>query len=165
MGIGWRETVPVGVKNHRCVSTEQRNTVWQLAPFLKRNDSERSTTTGFPIDRNVLGVNLVRGTVRSALLRRRSGAVAQRTDLDQVGIPGISRDAKVIVALFLQPELKSYVEGDLYSSRRSTFFVERPKTWPSPTVSGQLPKRGNTTDLRYFEERTKRPDMVGTESR
>lgn len=51
--------LPIGVKNHCGVTTEQRNSLWKLASFLERDDSECTTTTSFPIDCKVLRIDLI----------------------------------------------------------------------------------------------------------
>jgi hypothetical protein len=80
------ERIPVSVEHDCGVAPKQRDAFRKLATLLKGNDGEGTTTTSFPIDRKVFRVNL-----------------------DQVGIPGVSGDAKVIVALFLATVLKGNV--------------------------------------------------------
>lgn len=50
--------LPVGVQNHGSVTPTQGDALWELAPFLKRNDGKCTTTACFPIDRDVFGVDL-----------------------------------------------------------------------------------------------------------
>lgn len=121
------------------MATEQRDALRQLAPFLKRDNSKCAASTGFPIDGKVLRVDLVRGTIRLALVQCRSGAVARRTDLDQIGIPRISRDAKIIVALFLQLELEKGRSGRERGPRAAEYLLCRtPEDVAFSTVSKQL---------------------------
>jgi hypothetical protein len=50
--------LPVGVQNNGSVASTQRDAVWELAPFFKRNNRKGATTTCFPIDRDMLRVDL-----------------------------------------------------------------------------------------------------------
>ena len=61
------------------MATEQRDALWKLASFLKRNNGESSTTTIFPIDGKVLRVDLVRSVLDRGLLRRevRGGSIGR----------------------------------------------------------------------------------------
>jgi hypothetical protein len=40
------------------MTSTQGNAVWKLAPFLEGNDRKGTTTAGFPVDRDVLRVDL-----------------------------------------------------------------------------------------------------------
>jgi hypothetical protein len=51
--------LPIGVENHCGVTTEKRDSLWKLASFLERDDSECTTTTSFPIDCKVFRVDLI----------------------------------------------------------------------------------------------------------
>ena len=51
--------LPIGVENNCGVTTEQRDSLWKLASFLKRDDSECTTTARLPIYRQIFGVDLV----------------------------------------------------------------------------------------------------------
>lgn len=86
------------------MTTEQRNSLWKLASFLKRDDGEGATTTSFPIDCKVLRVDLI--CVLCQIGESSSGqGWRDRTrgaHLDQVGVPCISRDPEIIVALLLE---------------------------------------------------------------
>ena len=52
------EGVPVCIQHHSCVSAKQRNYVGQLSLLVQRDDRECATATRFPIDREVLRVDL-----------------------------------------------------------------------------------------------------------
>lgn len=71
------EGTPVRVQHNRGVSTKERDLVGQLASLFQGNHSERATTASFPVHGNVLGIGL-----------------------DQIAVPGILRDAQVVIALF-----------------------------------------------------------------
>lgn len=55
------------------MTSEQRDALRQLAALLEGNDSESSTTTSFPIDCQVLRVNLVRGPLDEGFGGKRQG--------------------------------------------------------------------------------------------
>jgi len=49
---------PVGIEDGGSVTTEERKAIWQLSALGNRNDGESASSTGFPIDRDVLGIGL-----------------------------------------------------------------------------------------------------------
>lgn len=51
-------SLPVGVQNDGSVASTQWDALGELAPFLKRDNRKSSATTSFPIDRDVLRVDL-----------------------------------------------------------------------------------------------------------
>jgi hypothetical protein len=89
------------------------------------------------------------------------------THLDQVGVPRISRDSKVVIALLLERVLvlwscprRNGVSGVPFSSN-----ARRRGLASFATVSGDAIRMQITVYLRYFEERTNRPDMIDAEDR
>lgn len=67
------------------MATEQRDAVWKLASFFERDNGESTATTSFPIDCEVLRVNLDCNMSDRGLLRRnvRGGGIRrQATHLD-----------------------------------------------------------------------------------
>lgn len=94
------------------MASEQGYPLRQFAPFFQGNHSKGTSTAGFPVDGQIMGVCLEKEReVVSSLRRCRRGSVSGagrrgrkgRANLDQIGVPGISRDAQVIVALILDP--------------------------------------------------------------
>jgi hypothetical protein len=61
-------TIPIRVKNSGGVAPEQREALGKLSALLERNDGERTTATGLPIDGQVVGICLGRGV--SIVVRR-----------------------------------------------------------------------------------------------
>ena len=53
-----RSSLPIGVQHSCGVTPEQRYPVWQTSLFTKRYDRKCSSSTCFPIDRKVFGVDL-----------------------------------------------------------------------------------------------------------
>jgi hypothetical protein len=69
---------PVGVEDGSSVAAEERKLVGSSAALIDGNDSKGAATAGFPVDGDVFGVGL-----------------------DQVCVPGVLGDAKVVIALLL----------------------------------------------------------------
>lgn len=87
--------------------SKQRNDVRQLAPLLQGNDCEGAATRSIPIDTQILGIDLNRA--RPSALRQESTRPETWTDLDQVSVPGIAADTKVIVAELLSRRFAKYM--------------------------------------------------------
>jgi hypothetical protein len=91
----------------------------------------------------------------------------RETHLDQVGVPRISGDSKVIIALLLQWVLVSWScpRGTGFKEYLSRRTPEDVALSGFPTVSGEAIRTQITVYSRYFEERTNRPDMIDAEDR
>lgn len=50
---------PVSVQHSRSVPAEEGDLVWQLSSLIERNDSKSTTTSSFPVDSQVFGVDLI----------------------------------------------------------------------------------------------------------
>ena len=82
----------------------------ESALLIHRNNSECAATTGFPIDGDIFRVNLTRSAPQPI------PADTASSHLDQIRIPGIATDMKVIVCrLFPRwlPKHMSYSRGKL----------------------------------------------------
>lgn len=108
------------------MTTEQREFVRQFATLLQRKYGKSASTASFPIDCQILRVDL---DVAGETSHWSGGWVGGHTHLDQIGIPGVSRDAEIIVALFLESESNGCVRR-IRIRQGCTFRVGRPKTWP-----------------------------------
>jgi hypothetical protein len=76
---------PVGVEDGGCVATEEGYLLGHTPLLLEGDDGKSATAGSFPIDGDIFGVRL-----------------------DQVGVPGVLRDAQIIVALFLQVVMSAF---------------------------------------------------------
>lgn len=87
--------------------------------------------------------------------------------LDQVGVPCISRDSEIIVALFLQSGSAWWFTSNMIEIQGVPFSsnARRRGLDGVPTVSWEAIKAPILVYSRYFEERTKRPDIVDAEGR
>lgn len=76
--------VPVGIKHSRSVPAEEGYLFREAAPLVDGNDGECATATGFPIDRNVFRICLLKSQSAVPLYGERVLA-----DLDEVRVPGV----------------------------------------------------------------------------
>lgn len=121
---------------------KQRDNVRKLALLVYGNDSECATTTGLPIDRDVLRVGLRDGIVSGSHLWRMVQRWEVQPDLDQIGVPGIATNTDVVVTrLFLGRLAKDVACNQVRA-----------------VVGGG--GGGRCDDLRYLEALTKRPAMI-----
>lgn len=68
-----RQRIPVGVEDGTGVSAEQGNNFGQLPALVEGDNSEGATTTGFVVDREVLGIGLGEASAGGVRRRDRSG--------------------------------------------------------------------------------------------
>lgn len=96
------------------------------------------------------------------LLGVRSIPRGARLYLDEVGVPGIFGDAEIIVALFLRPLSAVTVFGglDWRGCLPFSLNVRRRVLLRCGISSSMRALRRFDCNLRYFDERTKRPDMT-----
>jgi len=115
--------VPVGVEDSCGVSTEKRKLLWHATPLVDGNDSECASTAGLPIDGDVFGIGLF--TIQHFFLYMvRRWALA---DLDQICIPCVGRNAKVIVTLFLLRKLVRATRKDVMEAKRVYLLCPSPE--------------------------------------
>lgn len=94
------------------------------------------------------------------LLDVESGPLQQDVYLDQVGVPSILRNPEVVVALLLHQSQNVRTEEKSCATVR-TFRVGLPKTCPTGCLfSVDQTRILSSRTLRYFDERTNRPDMI-----
>ena len=88
------------------MAAEQRDLVRQLAALIERDDGKGAAAGRVPVDREVVGVGLNCSQPTSvkhpSKYQRNATSLAY---LDQVGIPGIATNVKVIVAGILSRRL------------------------------------------------------------
>lgn len=139
VGAGGNERIverrPVCVEDGGGVSAEEGDKLRETSALVQGDDGKGTTTTGFPIDGQVLRVDLKRAKFKVRFLEhKRFGdewAVRGAQYLDDVAIPGILGDVQVIVASGAQL-LSEIVYGEdndrKYSKKLGVlqFFLGRP---------------------------------------
>ena len=114
-----RIRLPVCVQYHRRMTPEQWQRLRQLSLLFQRNDRERATAAGFPVDRKVLWVHLLlvsrpcgnqpaqRQKPLTPWLAPRGGCPPPDSlhqgvaHLDQIRVPRILRYPDIVITLFL----------------------------------------------------------------
>lgn len=164
------EDVPVGVENGCGVAAEQRYLVGCLALLVEGDNSKGAATAGLPVHREVVGVRLGERRVSelNATASGWGGVSASSAYLDEVGVPSIATDVKVVVAELLSRRLAKDVScwGQPWSaSCQWTAARLRDGTRDGRRTGGRRPESSPDSDLRYFDARTKRPAILCTELR
>ena len=148
------EGVPVRVQHGGSVAAEEGYLVGQLAALVEGDDVEGAATCRLPVDREVLGVDLDKAhQLCSVLLLPREG----ETHLHQVRVPGIAADVEVVIAKLLLGGLAKDVSC-ARARKRERDGVSQAMTL-AMSITGKGEERGKC-HARYFDARTKRPDMA-----